>query len=297
MPVDENGVRADIVAEANATFSRMNLARLFEQYTNCVYDKVLRELRALFNLTGKEKGIKQILQQTDPAIVDQAWNELMFLYQTINPKQHAWFVDGRYTESREHHLACVLKDGIYMHIPTDNEPEYMDYITKLEEHFKPTYSHVTFMNENGQMVRTRNKIRIASLYIILLEKTGKDWTSTSSAKLQQHGILAPLTANDKYSQPVKQQPVRCLGEAEIRNYASYVDPVITSDVLDRNNNPIVHKEIVKNILRAEQPTNIECVIDREKFPLGSSKPLQIVKHVNHCAGYAFTYQECDRISQ
>lgn len=294
--MDENGVRADIVVDPNATFSRMNLARLFEHYTNSVYDKVLRDLRGMFHVTGKEKGLRQLVEQADAHVVQKAWELLMYLYRTISPRQYHWFESGQYTESREHHLTHVLKEGIYLHVPTDNEPEYMSYVDELEKHVQPTYSYVTYQNEDGQVVRSKNKVRISTLYMLLLEKTGKDWTATSSAKLQQHGILAPLTATDKYSTPVKQQPARSLGEAEIRNYASYVDPFVTSDVLDRNNNPIAHKVIVKNILAAEQPTNIEVVIDREQYPLGNSKPLQIVKHMNYCAGYAFNYLPHDELS-
>lgn len=290
MPIDENGVSADIMVYSSATFSRMNLARLFEPYINSASRDLTEELRRILGVRGNEVGLGRLIQSLDKNLFNQAWERLMRYYQIVTPRQWQWFQDGSYPATREEHMAQVLKDGIYLYIPTDNEPEYMDYVSKIEEEFTPTYGYIQFPKEDGTYTLSENKARIASLYIILLEKTGSDWAATASGRVQQHGILAPLSAMDKHSSPARQQPARALGEAEVRNFTAYVDPLTIADMLDRNNNPAVHRQIVKNILNADQPTNIESIIDRTQYPLGSSKPLSIVKHVSYCAGYRFHYE-------
>ena len=70
---------------------------------------------------------------------------------------------------------------------------------------------------------------------------------------------------------------------------------MAAELIDRNNNPEVHKEIVRNILAAPQPTNIEEVVDRKRFPLGYCKPLQIAKHLAYCSGYSFRYKPVDTL--
>lgn len=296
MPVDENGVRADIVADPNATFSRMNLGRIFETYVNSASRDLTVELRQRLGVTGQERGLARALEGIDRKVFNEAWERLMGYYKAVSPRMYRWFTEGAYPNKPEQHLAEVLKDGIYLYIPTDNEPEYMEYIEHIENFYKPTYSRVKLRNKDGSYSWTKDPVRIAGIYMILLEKTGSDWAATASGKVQQHGILAPLSSMDKYSSPARQQPTRAMGEAEVRSFTSYVDPMTTSDVLDRNNNPEVHKELVKNIMRAPKPTDVEELVDRKEYPLGFSKPLQIAKHMAFCGGWVFDYQNVTTLS-
>ena len=296
MPVDSKGVRADIIVDPNATFSRMNLGRLFETYINSASDEIIRNLKSRLGVTGKEYNLRQILNSIDPTVVDYCWNELMEYYRIVTPRQYQWMTDGSYTSPKVNHLYYVVKDGIHLHLPTDNEPEYMDYVRQVEARFKPNYGPVTWIGDDGQLVQSVGPVRISTMYMMLLEKTGNDWSSTASGRLQGHGILAPLSTADKFSSPARQQPTRTIGEAEVRVLTSYVGPMMTADILDRNNNPDVHKHIVRNILTAHQPTNISNIIDRRKYPLGYSKVLQIVKHMAYCAGYEFKYQDITELS-
>ena len=296
MPVDSRGVRADIIVDPNTTASRMNLARLFETYINSASEELERNMKAVLGVTGKETNLRQILSSKEKqAAVEECWNRLMDYYGIITPRQRQWMTDGTYTDPHWKHLYYVIKEGIHLHIPTDNEPEYLSYIRQIEEMFTPNYGPVTWM-EDGEIVQSVGPIRISSMYFMLLEKTGSDWSSTASGRMQQHGILAPLNAADKHSSPVRNQPTRSIGEAEVRGFVSYIDPMTTAEILDRNNNPDAHKQIVHNILNAKQPTNIDRIIDRNQVPLGSSKVLQIVKHIAYCSGYVFTYADVNKLS-
>lgn len=296
MPYDANGVRAEMIIDGNATFSRMNLGNKYEPFINSASRDLVVELKRRLQVQGNEHNLFTILQQTDRAIFDEAWNRLMRYYQILSPRQYRMMTE-EYTAPREQHMEYVLKNGIYIYLPTDNEPEYMSYVEAIQKEFPPTYGPVYFQDKQGNIHQTKTNVRIAEMYIMLLEKTGKDWSAVSSGRVQQHGILAPLSAMDKNNTPAKQQPTRSLGEAEIRNFASYLSPVVAAELIDRNNNPEVHKEIVRNILAAPQPTNIEEVVDRKRFPLGYCKPLQIAKHLAYCSGYSFRYKPVDTLTK
>lgn len=301
MPVDENGVKVDIMVDPNTTVSRMNLGRLDESYVNSASRDATVKLRRMFGVTGEEKDLYERLKVTDKALFNNAWDFLMGYYSLITPRQTKMLNSDEYTQrvmekhgkdGREFHMAEVLKNGIYLYIPTDNEPEYDSYIKAIEasDLYRPTYGKIKFKNPDGSYTYSKRNVRVSSMYMLLLEKTGNDWSANATGKVQQHGILAPLSSSDKNSTPARQQPSRVFDEAAVRGMVAYMDPMMTEDILDRNSNPEVHREIVRNILAAPEPTNIDVIVDRKKFPLGHSKPLQIVKHMAYCNGYKFNWK-------
>ena len=294
MPVDEDGNRADIVMDPNATISRMNLGRLYEQYINAASRDVVKKLRTSLGVTqGDPQAQAKLaaLEKSDAARFELAWDYLLNYYRIVSPRMYIWFTTGQYKGTRVQHLASILTDAIYLYLPPENEPEYDEIVRELERHYRPTYGPVTYVGNSGERITTKNPVRIGSLYVMLLEKIGDDWTAVSSGKLQHFGVLSQVTNTDKYSQPSRTNAIRALGEPEVRIYTSYVGPKITADILDRSNNPATHKEILHTILRADKPTNITSVIDRQKVPLGGSKPLQLIKHIGSCAGWVFHYEQ------
>ena len=112
----------------------------------------------------------------------------------------------------------------------------------------------------------------------------------ASGKFQHFGVLAKLTKEDKSSEPYRAQPIKGVGETEGRIFASYAGPVALAELMDRNNNPMTHMEIVNQILKAAKPTQIQQLIDRKKLPYGNTKPLQIMNHIALCGGWKFEYE-------
>ena len=212
----------------------------------------------------------------------------MGYYHITSPRMCKWLSDAP-DQAKLEHMTSVVKTNIYLYMPPENEPEFVDIVKQLEIQYPPTYGKVSYIGNSGERVTTVDNVRIGSVYIILLEKTGDDWASVSSGKLQHFGILSQLTKNDKYSQPTRMQPVRAIGESEARIFVSYSGQKAMGEIMDRNNTPSTHKEIVKQILDADKPTDIKSIIDRQKFPLGGSKPLNIVNHTLLCAGMRFVF--------
>jgi hypothetical protein len=291
MPVDAAGNRADMIMDGNSTVNRMNVGRLYEQYINGASRDVAKKIRQDLGIKQKDIHAKTKVEQIfydNNALFTSTYNYLMGYYKIISEKMFGWLNDAS-EEDKIGHLASIVKDNIYLYMPTDIETEYVDIVKNLEKHYPQTYGPVSYIGNSGVRVTTKDPVRIGSMYIILLEKTGDDWASVSSGKLQHFGILSQLTKQDKYAQPTRMQPVRAIGESEARIFVSYVGVEGMAEIMDRNNTPRTHKEIVSNILKAKSSTNIDNVIDRKEFPLGGPKPLNIVNHFLLCAGMRFVY--------
>ncbi len=292
MPIDENGNRADIVMDPNSTISRMNIGRLYEQYINAasrdVRLKIIRDLQ----VDPADRHLNHTLQkleQSNPELFTRAWDYLLGYYAIVSPKMVVWMTSGEYASSRVTHLASIISSAIYLYMPPDNDPEGPAMIAELEKFYRPTYGPVSYVGNSGKRVTTKKNVRIGSMYIMLLEKIGDDWTAVSSGKLQHFGVLSQVTNADKYSQPTRNQAIRAWGEAEVRIAVSYAGPRVTADILDRNNNPLTHKQILHSILSADKPTDIAVAVNRDLVPMGGSKPLQLIKHIAECGGWKFNY--------
>ena len=155
--------------------------------------------------------------------------------------------------------------------------------------YRQVYGPVTYLGDSGKVVTTLENIRIAPVYMILLEKIGDTWSAVSSGKIQHFGVLSQLTKNDKFNKPARNQAVRGAGEAEVRVFISYIGTKFVVEMMDRNNNPTTHKLIVNKILSADKPTNIDNLVDRKIHPFGGNKPVQLVNHILQVSGIKFKY--------
>jgi DNA-directed RNA polymerase beta subunit len=298
MPVDEEGNRADIIVSGESTVNRMNYGRLYEPFINAAGRDVMKRITGMLRIDRDEPEwrLTKMLNQMEaenPQLMDEVWEYLLGFYEICSPTQASWFRTGSYTRSRAEHLASVLhncKNGLYLFMPPENDPAYIPMVRALQEKYPPVWGPVTYIGNSGQRSVTKNNVRIGSVYIIILEKIADDWTAVSSGKLQHFGVLSQVTNADKYAAPTRTQAIRAWGEAEVRIGVSYAGPKIMADILDRNNNPFTHKHILETLLRAEKPTALHSVVDRNVVPLGGSKPLQLVRHVAQCGGWKFVYE-------
>jgi DNA-directed RNA polymerase beta subunit len=288
MPVDEAGNRADIVIDPNARISRMNLGGLYEPYINAASRDLAKEIKSkLFGIQVVPIGWQ--LKNPDQNMVAHCWSRLMRYLQIVTPHTYQHFLqfDNKTIVS---YLESIIKNGmIYLYYPPDNQAVGMDMIEQIQKEFAPTYGPVTYTGYSGKKCTTVSNVRIGSMYIMLLEKTGDDWTAVSSGKWQNFGVLAQINNRDKYTKPTRDQAIRAWGETEIRIATAYAGPIVASEILDRNNNMLSHKQMLTSILEAKHPTNIGIAVDRSVNPLGNARPLQLVKHYAMCGGWEFSY--------
>lgn len=299
MPVDKHGTRADAIVDGNPTINRMNCPRLYEQHLNGASDQIEREFKAL-----AANGL------TDE-VVEYCWKRILRYYQIVSPVMYNTLTSPTYTGTPRQHIESILagKHALRLFLPTNNEAEIEEMFTQLDAEFPIDIGPVTFRGRSGNVVTTVDDVLIASIYMIQLEKTGDDWSAVSSGTLQQHGILSKLTRYDKNSRPGRASATRTLGEDELRLIASVstnnttaqelipefglaaADGLAAAELADLANSPAVHMEANRVILTAPNPTNIDRLIDRKKFPRGQSRSLMFVKHHLEVAGIGLVKQD------
>lgn len=294
MPVDEEGNVADIIMDGGATINRMNIGRLYEQYFNTASRHTHNLVCKMLNIapyTNEMVALEHIAIQ-DPGKVNETFELLCGYYRLLNEKMYEMAMSS--DEPRTEYLAYIVAHGIGIYLPPDNPKESVQMLKDVEGSiYRPHHGKVTYIGNSGKRVTTEDNIRIGGMYIILLEKTGDDWSSVSSAKLQHTGIIAPLTKQDKYSNPARLQGVKGAGEAEVRIFKSYTKGNFTVEMMDRNNNPKTHKHICATLLTVPNPTNIDKLVNRTQIPFGGVKPLMLIRHITECAGFRFRYRTFD----
>jgi DNA-directed RNA polymerase beta subunit len=291
MPVDENGTRADAVMDAYSTVNRMNPSRMYELYINAASFDLEKKLRGYFGITENDRSINRKLNNMFENNVDAfhtIYNELMHYYDIISPKMFKRFSE-MHIEGKVQHMYSVLSKGIFLFMPVNNDRENTQIIRDLEKHFRPIHGPVVYMGNSGRIVKTEEKVRVANLYMMLLDKTGDSWSASSSGKLQHFGILAPITKADKFAQPARNNPIRGLGESEFRIWGAYVGTIGVAEIADRNNNPLTHNHLVYGLLSSDNPIEITNLVDRKLIAYNGSKPIQLVNHIGFCSGWEFVY--------
>lgn len=282
MPVDASGNRADLIMDDLSTIKRMNTGRLYEMYIN-----------ASGRIVSRTVG-QMIASGTDEAI-NQAWDYLVGFYKLISPRMYEALIASGGETRKQQHLKDVAQNGVYLYIPTDNPVELWKTTAELIKRYPACYGPVVYTDKAGQTFRTVNPVLIGGLYMLMLEKIGNTWAGVSSARLQYLGIPAKLNNGDKFTTPHRPQPVKVLGESEVRLEVCVSGGDTVADMLDQTNNPAAHKVIVNEILYADKPTNIDRVIDRDgtpgmehKFvPRGKGRVLTYHNHVMECGGMRF----------
>lgn len=293
MPVDADGNRADIIMDAGSIINRMNLGRLYEHYLNGAIRDMSKRIRTMVNIQEKNpyrasKLVRELYQQ-NPDLINNAHQYAMSFYKVISEPHYQNYLNLSEEEIIEH-IAGIVSEGMIVYFPTDNQFEKPDIIKAIETQFKPTYGPVSYIGNSGKRVLTKEKFRIAPIYSVLLEKIADSGSSVSSGRLQHFGVLSPITRSEKHTKPWHNSSVRILDEPTARIVASYAGLEATAEIMDRNNNPMTHRYIVRQILQAQQPTNIDEAVNRDLIPLGGAKPLQLLNHFGICSGWVPVYQ-------
>ncbi len=297
MPIDADGNRADIIMDRASTVNRMNPGGVIEQYLGSACRDIVKTIKnRMYDATDYTKMDMSSLIEYVTANHYHHFQEhigtILKFYKIVSLKQYELYSSLPEPDQLEH-FCYVLKNGIYLFFPPDNQVDTTEMILEIEKSFDLTYGPISYIGYSGKPCVTKRSIRIGPMYFLLLEKIGDDWSSLSSGKLQHFGILSPVIKSEKYSYPWRNTGVRTIGETEGRLYVSYCGPKALAEMMDRSNSPMTHRNVVYNILSADSPGNIEYAVDRNLIPLGNTKPLQLMNHIFFCNGFRYTWEPED----
>lgn len=295
MPVDAEGNRADIIMDPKAFVNRMTMSGLITQFLTATARDISKRLCVKLDIKHKdrrysaERKLNQLVID-NPRLVQECFDYVMGFLKLCAPLQHERYErEGWSSPMSLSYLVTSCIDMMYLYTPVEFSPEYAKNIPIINEIYRPCRGPVLITKSNGEKVWTKNDVMLGKMYIVLLEKIGDEMSAVSSAKVQHHGVLAQLGKQDKYSDAIRNQPIKGISEADAAAFVAYCPVKFAAELMDRNNNPQTHREIIRSVQNAERPTNIANIIDRKKFPYGSTKPIQFLDHLSTCSGWRFVY--------
>lgn len=273
MPVNEWGVRAEIVMDGDSTMKRMNPGRFYEQFFNAHGIQMQRVLR-------------QLKEAKPKTYVAEGWDRLLRFYSLMAPEMVEVLTNTeQYKGTPQRHVDDVIKNAVHYWLPTDRKITLEHAVKNLRREVPLEKSPVTYRGLSGQYITTRRPVIVAPVYFILLEKTGEnEWSAVSSTRLQPFGIPAKINKHDKYSTPARPMPVRILGESEIRLMVAACGSQPVAALVEMSNSPLLHKHIITNLTRAPKPTRIENVITDSKLIGRGGRNLAFVHHSLEISG-------------
>jgi hypothetical protein len=287
MPVDAEGNRADIVMDAASVISRMNIGKLYEHYFNGLTRDIRNRLRNYLGVTNRVR--LEFIQTHDKDKIKYCLDTLIDLYKTVSIRQYNYY--SQCTPSQlEEHLLTVINDDLLLYLPVEKEKHLKDIVKECEAKFTPCYGPVSYIGNSGIRCTTKKPIRIAPMYIMLLEKITDEWSAVATGNLHHFGILTQITKGEKFTLPYRNSPVRTVGETEGRLFVGYTGRESLAEMMDKSNNPVTQRNVVWNILNAVYPSNIPQVVDRSFVPLGGIKTMQMVGHMFRCHGFRTVYE-------
>lgn len=289
MPINEHGLRAEIIESSVATVARSNWGKSFCPYFAGAARDLSSELGKLLGLskTATEEQIEFI----DDTLFNKAYNRLLGFYAIVAPKQFWWYTQKVLDNNKRRiHMLHCIKNTVRITMAVDNAINDIDAVLHLNKHYPQSFTKVRYFGAGDKFVVTESPVRIAPGYVLLLEKIADGGSSSSIGQLQHHGLLAAQTKSEKYSLPYRPSPTRNTGEAEARLLVFYaLDVECIADILDRSNNPETMRHIAKRILRDPTPSNIPDIIDRNVIRYGNTRPLQFFHHFMATQGAAIDY--------
>lgn len=287
MPVDELGNRADLITDSMSTISRMNLGRAYQAYMSAVSrDNQHRLIQHYSSKYGK-----RFPYNINDSDLEYFHSYINGLYSLINPDMVEFLSSLNKEELRQHFIECMTKQ-INIYFPPDNAYNITDVIDNIEKSiYKPHSGKVSYIDELGNRVVTKEDVRIGQLYVMMLEKIANDYSGVSSAKVNNFGFPVKGTNLDKHKYPHSLTPTKTLGETETRILTSFAPPQVVADLFDVTLNPVSHKLLIKHILEDNKAFDTQFTIDRNTSPLGNTRSLGILKHIFNAAGFDYVYEQ------
>lgn len=292
-PVDDYGETAEVVVSAKATVNRSIIGRLYEPKFNAVFRDLCKDVLEDLGLDPLKQHNPNLLEAK---LRKSDWRSYWAKFIRFGEIYNDEYVGKAYraaTDERKiiNELINMLNGDRIMYMRTDNEKTNEQITMEFNEEMPNRTSQLWITDTTGRRHRTVEKMMISSAYYLLLDKTGDDWAAVNSSNLQHYGLLARVTNTTKYSSLVRQQPSRIWGEAEVRILVAYTPPVATAELMDRNNNRETMEAMVEHILTADDPMNIDVLIDRNKIPYGRARTTELVNHVAETHGWKFAYND------
>ena len=271
MPVNDYGVRADMIIGPEAVVNRMNVGQLYEQFMNCLSGSILRKMANL-------------------ATVEDQYNLLLGWIHDVNPeyaKAVAHVTDT--AKRREQYVRETLKkDLIVLVIPPfintitekwvlEMRDKYQEYPTPVEYNLRDTEGNLI------RRVRTHKPVWIGKKYLFILCKIPHARSCGMSYVNQLQVPIRIKTKKHKSQYPIGLVPIR-LGEDENRNIKMAVGKMAYRILSLYANSPEATQMLTEELLTNPYPSRLNWVDIHEEGMAHSNMMIKSYRHMLSTCG-------------
>lgn len=262
----DDGTVVDCIRSANAVVRRSTYAGVYHIYWDAASIQIRNRMKELRDAGDNQSAWDLLIDYSARYNFDWA-NVLISVHDT--PEKKIKLMDE------------INHIGIRIWLPHELDTTPIDITNNLKE-YAPKKQKLWLRNYSGKWELTKDSFYIGSLYTLRLDKTGREFSSTSSMRISHLGMVSVAHPNEKDSRPVKDKVVKWGGEGE-RRVTSHAGELF-DEVHDRSNNAPVHRVIVRGLYDTATPASPPPLVDRNKYPLGNSRAHEIIKHTMFCEG-------------
>lgn len=269
MPVDDYGIRADIIMNSSAVFNRMNPSQWIEQDVNRTDYFVIENMKKMS--------------------ANDAYKYLVEYLSFINPKWGELVERIHCTEQLKMQLVSeVLEKGvIYKQVSPYQKGTDENFILNLSEKYPHPKTPVQFNIYDAQgdkhHIRTRKAISIGDEYIILLYKTPHLSSAGVAYVNQFHTPIRP-SSYGKLQYPFSQTPIR-LGEDEGRNITMVAGAPVMARIIGMYANSTKAVNLLEyHLLHDKHPSQLDKIEMDTPTIVKNNAIVGVARHIFSCLG-------------
>lgn len=289
MPRDKFGNVADIIVDPKSTISRLNIGRLYEMYTKASIVKVSAMIKHEVSKISKKLDLDE-LKDDDIYNIYDIIIEYLTIYDNEYTKASIAAKQEKDLDAMLSVISEAITDKLRVYLPLDNTKRKYEIVNDiLVSNFAPVNDKIYM--DASMTTETVDNMFVTPLYMFMLSKIADSTLASASSKVNHFGLPVVANKTDKFDFPHKNSPGRFLGETELRILSAYTDPKFVAEYRDRNANVNTHREVYKNLLSADKPTNVETLVDRSEHPYGRDRALEILISLWNSAGFTLEHVE------
>lgn len=287
MPVDEHGIRADVIINVDSPFNRMNTGQLDEQQLNRIGQIIQQRVinNQLGDLNSTVNYVLEFLNDVRPNWCKVVKNRLKTEQDKIE------FIED------------IKNEGIYLWIPPycnlDMEKIIIDLTDKYQAHETRVQYKIKDKDGNIKIISTEDTVCIGKKYVYLLNKIPLNLSSAvSTGYVSQFGTPVKVKSDSiKHQNRVKPTPLR-FGEDEISLLAMATGTDNTFRFMSLYSAaPELVKEMVKQLLSSEKPTAFNKLDVSKEEIVNNNINVSIMRHMLGIVGIDFNDYEGEVIDE
>lgn len=249
-PTYADGTRAEVVINNTPAFRRQIFSMLMELSINYINVNIQKEATKL----------------RDQGEYAQAYHKILEFCMTGFP-EFGEIVSNTFVteEDIKDYVNHCCDNMIVVHVRSNAKLFGVNIINALREKYPFKPQKATFMNSLGEYVETVNPILISNQHFMMLDKFGTDMSAQALPKSNLFGMPAKLNDSSKYSSWLRDQGNRNTGETEGRLRTSQHGGQETAKQLAMAYSPDLRKVMVRRIIRANDPFDIDQIVRPEEY--------------------------------